>query len=39
MVLLDRSEVRKIPLEVYFFLFKIHFSIKFFQNGKHSGVL
>jgi hypothetical protein len=32
MVLLDRYEVRTIPLDVYFF-FKIHFSNKFFQNG------
>jgi hypothetical protein len=37
MVLLDRSEVRMFPLDVYF-LFKIHFSIEFFQNGVRLGV-
>jgi hypothetical protein len=31
MVLLDRSAVRTIPLDVYF-SFKIHFKLKFFQN-------
>jgi hypothetical protein len=38
MVLFDRSEVRQILLEVYL-LFKIHFSIEFFQNGVRQGAL
>jgi hypothetical protein len=38
MVLINRSEVCKISLEVYL-LFKIHFSIKFFQNGVRLGAL
>jgi hypothetical protein len=37
-VLLDRSEVRTIPLDVYF-QSKIHFSIEFFQNGVTPGLL
>jgi hypothetical protein len=35
---LDRSEFRKIPLEVYFY-FKIHFELEFFQNGVRPGAL
>jgi hypothetical protein len=38
MVLLDRSEVRTIPLDVYF-SFKNHFKFKFFQNVVRPGTL
>jgi hypothetical protein len=38
MVLLDKSEVRMIPLEVYF-SFKIHLKLKFFQNVVPPGSL
>jgi hypothetical protein len=38
MVLLDRSEVRMIPLHVYF-KFKFHFKLEFFQSGVYPGTL
>jgi hypothetical protein len=38
MVLSDISEVRRIPLNVYF-KFKLHFKLDFFQIGVRPGTL